>query len=396
MVNRLTLISINAAITVLLTSQSGALFAQDSTFTTTVKASSEGNLPDAACAQAFNQAREEAYLQFEESVFFEQPNLQLELIEQTQSRRKRDANTTICEVTSVWQSLEVAPVHQLIGTEQFISAQYSAQCIDEARARTCWNRLADQARRDLMSQLGQSHGNLSDIRAIYVDFEGRQRDQYQDGRYTTTADGNFYFDIVAANQTSDVNVIRSHSAPPTSNEQPNPPKEPLDTPKKPDSKFDVSLSYTWDGNDAADFDTTAISSGRFGIGVWADNRLGFVAFSGEDTVGIGKLSGEVTNSSLSYQTTGVGMGVRLWKHGDFALENHIYYVDAQPYTAALTNQCSNCTDRTFTSEDYVQTTVNLKTNSKGINLGWMLTWKWLDNTANVDKLSGGWFVEVLF
>ncbi|MFQ3228928.1 hypothetical protein [Reinekea sp.] len=370
-------------------------FAQESSFSTIVKASNEDSLADLACAQAFNQAREEALLQFDESAAADDPQEQLELIDQQQTRRKSGHSKTICEVTTSWQSNRTNDLSSLIGTEQSISGAYTGQCLDEARRATCWNRITDQAKRDLMTKLSENYTNIVNVRAIYIDFEGRQRDQYQDGRYTSTADGEFYFDIVAANNVSSIQVQRKDAKPAVK-----PPPEPaadIAKPKKdsgPD--FDVSLSYTWDGNDSATFNSTAISSGRLGVGIWADNRLGFVAFSGEDTLGIGTSNSRVKNSSASYSTTGVGMGVRLWKNRDFTLENHVYYVDAKPFEADIINLCSDCTDRTFRSEDYLQTTMNFKTNSKGVNIGWMLTWKWLDNTVNVDKLSGGWFVEVLF
>lgn len=370
-------------------------FAQEGRFSTTVKASNENTLADLACAAAFNQAREEALLQFDESAAADDPQEQLELISQQQARRKSANSKTICEVTTTWQSIRTDDLSSLIGTEQFISGTYTGQCLDEARRATCWNRITDQAKRDLMAKLSENYINTVNVQAIYVDFEGRQRDQYEDRRYSSTADGRFYFDMVAANNVSSIQVQRKDAKPavkPPINRAPEVAKVEKDT--GPD--FDVSLSYTWDGNDSATFNSTAISSGRLGFGVWADNRLGFVAFSGEDTVGIGTSNTRVKNSSASYSTTGVGMGVRLWKNRDFTLENHVYYVDAQPFEADIINLCSDCTDRTFRSEDYLQTTVNLKTNSKGINIGWMLTWKWLDNTANVDKLSGGWYVEVLF
>lgn len=369
-------------------------FAQEGTFNTSVKASYEHTLADTACAQAFNQARLEALLQFDESNFANNPQVQLELVEQQQSQRKSNDAKTICEVTTTWQSNRIDDLSALIGTEQSVVGIYTSQCLDEARRDICWNRITEQAKSDLMAKLSENYINTVNVRVIYVDFEGRQRDQYQDRRYTTTADGEFYFDLVAANNVSSIQVQRKDAkpiAPPIKREP-----EIAVVKKDTGSDFDVSLSYTWDGNDDADFNSTAISSGRFGVGVWADNRLGFVAFSGQDTVGIGASNSHVRNSSAKYDTTGIGMGVRLWKNRDFALENLIYYVDAQPFEADLTSICGDCSDRTFRSEDYVQTTVNLKTNSKGVNIGWMLTWKWLDKSANVDKLSGGWYVEVLF
>jgi hypothetical protein len=44
----------------------------------------------------------------------------------------------------------------------------------------------------------------------------------------------------------------------------------------------------------------------------------------------------------------------------------------------------------------LQTTVNLKTNSKGVNFGWMFTWKFLENEINVDSLSSGFYLEAQF
>lgn len=278
---------------------------------------------------------------------------------------------------------------QLIGSEQSIQGVYHARCLDRSSSNVCWLRITEQAENDLRIKLLQNYNNLATITVVYRDFEGFQRDSIENGRLLIEADGTFFFDIKSANAVSTVTITRQSKQTPKA-------LKPDRTAKKQDNGLDISLFYVWDDNNSADSNALAISSARYGIGLWTQNRVGFAAFKGTDTIGVAKTNGAVVNTKARYETTGVGVGFRLWSNRSVTLENHIYYVDAQPLLASLTNVCETCTDRSFESQNYVQTSVNLKTNSKGLNIGWMLTWKWLEETPNADRLSSGFYLEALF
>lgn len=294
------------------------------------------------------------------------------------------------------ETLEPSPkpdATEIVGVEQSVKGTYHARCLRSASTDVCWLRITEQAKQNIRTKLLQNYNNVASITLVYSDFEGFQRNTQEDSRLLVEADGTFYFDVVESNQVSTVTVTRL-------SDQPLPPSQEENEDRADrginNNELDVSLFYVWDNNNSATEDALALSSQRYGIGLWSQNRLGFVAFQGTDTLGIAKSNGDVVNAKASYDTTGIGVGFRLWANRSITLENHIYYVDAQPLTTSLNTVCDTCTDRVFDSQNYLQATVNLKTNSKGINVGWMLTWKWLEETPNLDRVSGGFYLEALF
>lgn len=373
--------------------------AAEDNFQATVKASSEDASASQACQQAFQLAEEEALLQLDEQ-FIDQAHI-ARLIAQKETRTVGTNNQTICEFEGTWEGKELTDAASLIGSEVSIDGQYTGSCLNERNGDICWQRIISQAADDLWQRLAVEHGSLDAIDLRYSDFEGRQRDQYRDKRLEMTADGRFYFDVIdydAAPKTTQITIQRKDE-PVKVTPRPEPtvkPAEPVETKPAKEDNLDITLFYVWDGNDMAQHDDLAISSDRWGLGVWANNRIGFVAFKGQDTVGIAADNEDVKNASGHYDTLGVGMGFRLWKNRGITLENMIYYVDTEPYQATVSPNCDSCTDRTFESQDYLQTTMNLKTNSKGINFGWMFTWKFLENETNIDALSSGFYIEALF
>lgn len=369
----------------------------DENFDTVVKASAEDALASVACEQAFVQAEDEALDQIDEH--FESSAFKATLIGQKETRTLRDNDQTVCIFEGTWRGSPLASASDLVGTEQFIEGQYKGSCLDEGYGDLCWQRVVSQARSDLFNTLENDLVGVETIDLIYVDFEGRQRDDYREKRLEITADGRFFFDVVdvaSKPPETSMEIRRDYE------EAPNPvspePATVVEKPKESDRKdaIDVTLFYTWDGNDSAEEDYLAVSSDRFGVGIWANNRIGFAAFSGEDTLGIAASNNDVKNASNKYDTFGVGLGVRLWNTRGITLENMLYYVDARPYQANIAPNCSSCTPRDFEADDYVQATVNLKTNSNGVNFGWMFTWKFLESELNYDQLSSGLYLEVQF
>ena len=322
-----------------------------------------------------------------------------ELIQEKETKTVRDSQT-ICVFEGTWQGDAIAESSLEIGSEQFIDGLYSSSCLDAENGDICWQRIVRQAENDLTAELSGQGMDQTPIALRYIDFEGRQRDQYQQKRLTMTADGRFFFEVIAfedkvtdtyidirrKNSSQPVVETRSEQAPKTTTKA---------KPSEPDL-LDISLFYVWDGNDRALHNDLAISSDRWGIGIWANNRLGFAAFKGTDRVGIASDNQTVKNASGHYETTGIGMGFRLWKNRGITLENMLYYVDAQPYRTLVNPDCDSCDAQVFTADNYLQATVNLKTNSHGVNVGWMFTWKVLENQPNLDSLSSGLYLELQF
>ncbi len=370
-------------------------------FQTTVQASSEHENGEEACIQAYEQAQSEAIEQIQEHFDLgDTANIRIKLISEKETKTTRPDQKTICVFEGLWQGETVQAPQSLIGTEQYIDGQYSGSCLDTSNGDICWQRIIRQAEEDLYAQLSRTYTDMPSFGLRYVDFEGRQRDEYRQKRLEMTADGRFYFEVTDASQNTDayISITRKNSTqvPPKTRETPPPAPvkpEPKAEPSKPDL-IDVTLFYTWDGNDSALHNDLAISSDRWGIGLWTNNRIGVAAFKGSDRLGIGAENGLVKNASGRYETTGVGMGYRLWKNRGITLENMLYYVDAQPYQALVAPDCDSCDATQFRSDNYLQATVNLKTNSQGINVGWMFTWKILENEANLDTLSSGFYLEL--
>ena len=372
-------------------------FADD--FEVSVQASAEHPIPSQACDDAFLQAEDEALLQLDER-FAGQPAAQYatELISSKETRTKEDSRT-ICVFQGTWKAKALENPSDLIGKELSIKGIYSGSCLDERNGDLCWQRIVRQAREDLFRSLEPQHGNLNSIDLLYTDFEGRQRDEYKNKRLEMTADGRFFFEAVdrdSVQPSSNISIRRKDARVQERPSMPAKPETPTQNQQREKDKIDVTLFYVWDGNDTALSNDLAISSNRWGAGVWANNRIGFVAFQGTDQLGIGDRRENVKNDSGTYKTTGVGMGFRMWDTRGITLENLVYYVDAQPYSATVSPDCDTCTPLSFQSEDYLQATVNLKTNSHGLNVGWMFTWKVLEDQSNIDTLSSGFYVEAQF
>lgn len=366
-------------------------------FETTVKASAEAAMAEQACVTALQKAESEAFLQADE--FFDGP-FRLEQSAQQENRRKGTNDTAICEIEGTWTGQPVRMAAELIGTEESISGKFQASCLDTSHGDLCWSRLIQQAENKLLQTLTARYGSTDSIALQYSDFEGWQRDQFHDKRLEITADGTFFFDVIPATDSQTrITIQRSYDVEPTAPQniaaapdtKPAPPAEERD--QNPDL-LDLTLFYTWDGNDSANNNALAISTERWGVGLWANNRLGFAVFKGQDRFGIANDRGWVKNSSAHYDTFGVGMGYRLWRNRGITLENMIYYVDAQPYQTTLDLDCDGCTARSVQSDDYLQATVNVKTNSRGINIGWMFTWKILEAEPALDTLSSGFYLEL--
>ncbi len=378
-------------------------FALANEFDVSVRASSEHENSDNACALAFELAEQEAMAQLGEHFSTpQQTNFSSQLIKENETQTARE-NKTVCVFEGIWRGIPETTMATLIGSEQFIDGQYSGSCLDSSNGDICWQRIVRQAEADLYLKLERQGPMPYNVGLAYTDFEGRQRDQYQQKRLEMTADGRFYFKVIERTERTDdtyISITRSdritekYQDPKTTpSEQPMPIK---DKPKKEKEydKVDITLFYTWDGNDSALQNDLAISSDRWGVGLWANNRIGFAAFRGSDKIGIADENQRVVNASGSYETTGVGMGFRLWNTRAVTVENMIYYVDAQPYRTLVAPDCDTCTDQTFRADNYLQATVNLKTNSHGINVGWMMTWKLMDPQPNLDTLSSGFYLEL--
>lgn len=376
-------------------------------FQASVQASSSDSTKASACAAAFAQAEDEALTQLEE--YFDTKNTTNEfvarIVEQSETVTLRDDNQSVCVFSGTWEGKlaepEIQPaLNTLIGSEQYIDGVYEGRCLDENNIDLCWQRVVRQARDDLTSQLTADGYDMRDLDLFYVDFEGRQRDQLRQGGFEITADGRFFFDVIERRlQISNGSMSirrKDEPMPATRTEPPSKTSEQSVAEEDKDDDLDVTLFFSWDVNDMAETNDLAISSDRWGIGLWAKNRVGFLAFYGSDRFGIGNDEYSVQRAGDRYSTFGVGAGVRAFNSRSFNIESALYYVDAQPYQRFL--DPSNCVDcaRTVTADDYVQATVNFKTNSDGINIGWMFTWKYLANEANFDNLSSGLYLEVQF
>lgn len=376
-------------------------------FQTSVQASAAGDTKALACAAAFDQAEDEALTQLEEYFDIETTSNDFvaRIVEQSETVTLRDDDQSVCVFSGTWEGkLAVAdssqPSKNIIGSEQYIDGVYEGRCLDENNIDLCWQRVVRQARDDLASQLSADGQDMRDLDLFYVDFEGRQRDQFREGGFEITADGRFFFDVIeraAPVSNGSMSIRRKNEPVPVKRAEPRDPPTEKSAPKKEkDDDLDVTLFFSWDVNDMADTNDLAISSDRWGIGLWAKNRVGFLAFYGSDRFGIGNDENRVQRDGDRYSTFGVGVGVRAFDSRSFNIESALYYVDAQPYQRFLDpDNCVGCA-RDVTADDYVQATVNFKTNSDGINIGWMFTWKYLANEANFDNLSSGLYLEVQF
>lgn len=367
----------------------------------TITASASAETQGAACEQAFELAREDALNQLD----IEQENLEesesrtLELRSRTDERQGEDDEGRFgCEVTATWAVIslvdrEPETTGGLIGSVETIEGRYQADCTAANNGSACRRDIEHQAKADLLDELVRLNGiTRNDVQLEADGFEGSQSFNYQGRNLTLTMDGEFYFRVTEP------------SSQPLSRHRPEPSKrtegeikvreEPKPKEKSFTDNLDFTLFYTWDHNGSAGHDEVAISNDRWGLGMWVNNRVGFSAFWGEERAGIADLQNNVHTADGRYNVQGIGIGYRVFDSRTVTLENMIHYVDAQPYAATLDPGCSGCTARSYEASDYYQASINLKTNTEGLNIGWKLTWKIRDDLSNYDSLSGGWYVEL--
>jgi hypothetical protein len=352
-----------------------------------------------ACALAFDQAESEAQAQLGSS------EARPELVSRVDERLGvTDDERFECQVESRW--LERRPLAAQepepdfiddnplrLGALETIDGRYEAQCRATNRGAACREQIEAEAARDLLNRLLERE----DITTAELDlesdgFEGSQSFDYDRSDLTLTMNGTFYFIRV----TPEAAPNRPQAKP-----EPAGTEGTLTRVEKPDpspmDNLDVTVFYTWDGNESASSDDLALSARRWGVGLWVDNRIGVSAFWGDERAGIADSLGNVYNAGDRYDIRGVGVGYRLFDNRSVTLENMLHYVDAQPYYIAnLDPGCSGCKAREYEADDYFQATLNLKTNQEGPNIGWMLTWKLRDDLTNFDSLSGGWYIELQF
>lgn len=382
----------------LVISASGYRFAHASEFETTISTTSTHLNSNTACETAFSMAERQARLNLSEPL--RQSSSNLELVKQSESREKNAAGETICTFQGTW-TLGDASANRPSTSELSIDGEFTSSCWRNGDENQCWKQIRRQAEDRLRSQLRAENSNTHDLALRFIDFEGTQTERYRQNQLEITVNGRFYFteDNQAIPPQSDATIEihrqderhdYSHRPSETS-----PARSEKQSAASENDDLDVVLSLTWDGNGFAAADDLAISSHRWSIGLWSDNRIGVAAFKGTDRLGIADSFGTVINSDQTYDTFGVGLGVRLLDNRSFTLENMLYYVDAQPAALFVDPDCfSGCTSRDYQPKDYLQTTVNLKTNNKGVNIGWMLTWKLLEDRFNVDTLSSGLYLDI--
>ncbi len=377
--------------TVLLTGLMAAALAED--FETRVKASDENASASTACREAYLNAEDEALLQIHE-FFAEDDDIyyDIRLLEENETRTVSDSGKTICVFEGLWRAELNDNVTDLLGSERAIEGEYHASCHQPMASENCWPEIVDQARRELKRELSKAYPDVREVDLHYIDFEGREQERYHPHRSDITADGIFYFRVIKASPGREV-IIYQQEPTPSNDEQDETSEWFFNEDKEKHSGLDFTVSFSWDINNRADHNDLAITSNRLGLGIWADNRLGFAAFLGEDKVGIADRDSDVQHSSGDYRTFGIGVGHRLFDNRSLTIENFLYYVDAEPYNTTINPDCSTCTIKEFSSENYLQTTTNIKTNGRGPNIGWMFTWKWLERESDLDHWSSGFYLE---
>ncbi|MDO7640555.1 hypothetical protein [Reinekea sp.] len=416
-----------AAFTVLLaTGAAQWASAQTEPFSVELQVNAEDRDPDTACAIAYDDAagqaqeRIDAYYRATEA----DQSYRAILVRQTQTRSLTAQGSALCEVDSYWQALNrdvdtlnanesdasasaseadrtIDSNGPLIGSEQYIDGVYTSTCENTRNGDLCWQRIVKQAQADLFDSLTGKGIDLALNALQYLDFAGRQRDEQNRRQLDMTADGRFFFRVVDVDLTptpsSAIRIDRKNS-PMVPRTSPSSSTAKMAIAKKTGSASDLTLRvfYSADGNDLAQTDHLAISANRWGLGLWNQDQIGFAIFSGYDRLGLGDNANRVKTVAGGYETFGVGMGFRLWPGRALSVENMLYYVDAQPYRALIDPGCTSCTARLYQSDDYVQATVNIKTNSDGLNIGWIFTWKLLQPGSDIDSLSSGLYLELQF
>lgn len=347
-----------------------------------------------ACENAFNEAEAQALADFEAAFLAEnRPQARrIELRSRTDERLPADALNAQpgCRVEARWAAVALVSDDSLVepqpldGRIETIDGEYSAECSAADEAAACKRRIETQAASDLRAQLqADDPQRLNGYRLSFDGFEGDQSFTYKDDRVSLTMNGEFYF-----------RLDRSDFGPATPLPEPGTRGDLRIERKEKDNRYDnldFTLFYSWDGNDSADRGDLALSTNRWGLGFWMDNRIGISTFWGEERPGIANNNHRVHNADSRYDVFGIGLGYRLFDNRDITVETNLYYVDAQPFTTTLDN------GRVYKARDYAQTNINIKTNTaSGPNVGWMFTWKLREDLSNYDSLSGGWYVEWQF
>lgn len=281
----------------------------------------------------------------------------------------------------------------LIGRVETLRGQYQADCRSGNNGAACRREIEREVADDLTDELIREYDlDPGEIELVADGFEGSQSYRYQGQNLTLTMDGTFFYRVEAASPSSAL----TRKLEPRGTEG----DVSIKTEKKKEPDFtdnlDFTLFYNWDGNDSAEEDDLALSTNRWGVGLWVNNQFGFSAFWGREKVGIADSRNNVHSESDRYDVQGIGIGYRVFDNRAVTLENMIHYVDAEPYAGVVDPGCTGCTPRNYEADDYYQASINLKTNTEGLNIGWQLTWKLRDDLTQYDSLSGGWYVELQF
>lgn len=348
-----------------------------------------------ACQSAFDLAEAKALADFEAAFLSEnRPQARrIELRERNDERLPTDANNAQpgCRVEGLWAAVLVESdragvrtrlVEDLNGQLETIDGEYSTECSAANEAAACKRRIETEAASDLRAQLqADDPQRLNGYHLMFDGFEGDQSFTYRDGRVNVSMVGRFYFRLnqsefgpvsPAPGTQGDLRIERKEESSDVNN-------------------LDFTLFYSWDGNNAADPGDLALSTHRWGLGLWVNNRIGVSTFWGEERPGIANDNHRVFNDDSHYDVFGVGVGYRLFDSRNITIENSLYYVDAEPFTVILDG------DRVYATNDYVQTNINIKTNTdSGPNVGWMFTWKLRPDLSDYNSLSGGWYLEWQF
>lgn len=381
---------------------SPALFAENTPFVVNTEASAIADTQADACAQAFDLAEAEAQRQIDAEFGTgdtETPH-RVELRSRSDERLGEVDGGFECHVAGEWAAIPLtanAPESEPesdspYGRIETIRGQYQADCIGDDNGAACRRQIEREAARDLKDDLIHEYDLESgDLELVADGFEGSQSYRYKGKDLTLTMDGIFYYRLEEPAPASRM----ARTPKPTATEGEVSVKS--ETEKKDDftDNLDFTVFYNWDGNDSAEPDELALSTNRWGVGLWVNNRFGFSAFWGQERAGIADPQGDVHSASDRYDVQGIGIGYRVFESRAVTLENMIHFVDAEPYAATL-NPCSECTARPYEADDYYQASINLKTNTEGLNIGWQLTWKLRDDLTQYDSLSGGWYLELQF
>ncbi|MHA7880584.1 MAG: hypothetical protein ACX931_12380 [Saccharospirillum sp.] len=321
------------------------------------------------------------------------------LLARTDERLGRNADGAFeCRVSSRWEPIGGAEADRasaqpnsaredLLGSEQRIRGLYQATCRTE---RLCQEQIERDAADDLQQRLTEEYGIRRGDYFLEADgFEGTQRVRQGNGDVQLSMDGTFYFRVREAGR------VRAEPATPARTEAE------IRIERRPERRerslidgFDLTLAHTWDINNGAQPDQLALSAERWELGIWANNRVGASVLWGNERAGIANDSERVFNDGERYAIRGAGFGFRLFDTRSLTVENMLHYVDTRTYRTMLEPGCTGCTPREYEAEDYLQATVKVKTNTKGLNVGWVLTWKLRPDLSNYDSLSGGWYVEL--